>query len=241
MKKIFTAFLLMGTAIITNAQEHKTIEPSGNIITKDVSVQPFDAIRAEGLYELVLLQSDKESVKIEADDNLMYLFSVSNDGNTLVIDMPKLKDQNLDFKNKKEEKSIRLKVYVSFKKLNSLDVGVIGNVSSKTPIKLDALEIDCKNVGNINLQLSVNTLTVHNKGVGNVTLSGNATKAEVTNAGVGQFEGEELVVQTMNINNSGVGHANVNVIKDLTIKDSFLGKVSNKGSAKTHSKEGVEM
>jgi hypothetical protein len=43
----------------------------------------------------------------------------------------------------------------------------------------------------------------------------------------------------MDIDNSGVGSANVNVQKDLKIKESFLGKVSNKGNAKQHKMDGV--
>jgi len=134
---------------------------------------------------------------------------------------------------------MRLKVYVTFKKLKSLDVGVVGNVRSAMPLKFDALEIDSKNVGNINLQITTDKLNVHNKGVGNLTLSGTATDATVTNSGVGQFDGEDLIVQTMDIENSGIGSANVNVEKSLKIKDSFLGKVRNKGSAKTHKMDGV--
>jgi len=241
MKKIIFFLLLPACAVTVMAQERVNIEPSGNIITKEVSVQPFDAIKASGLYELILSQGDKESVKIEADDNLQNLFSVSNTGSTLVIDMPKLKDQNINFENKKEEKTMRLKVYVTFKKLKSIDVGVVGNVRSATPLKFDALEIDSKNVGNINLQITADKLNVHNKGVGNLTLSGTTTEATVTNTGVGQFDGGDLVVQTMDIENSGVGSANVNVEKSLKIKDSFLGKVRNKGNAKTHKMDGVEM
>src|SRR5438105_621029 len=112
MKRIFWSFtLVLFYSVTIMAQQRESIEPSGNIITKDVSVQPFDAIEAKGLYELILSQGDKEAVKIEADDNLMYLFSVSNNGSTLVIDMPKLKDQNINIKNKEENKSLRLKVY----------------------------------------------------------------------------------------------------------------------------------
>jgi hypothetical protein len=118
---------------------------------------------------------------------------------------------------------------------------VIGNVHSETPIKFDAFNIESKNVGNIKLQLAVNKLTVENKGVGNITLSGNATDATITNKGVGEFEGSDLLVQTMDIDNSGVGSANVNVEKSLKIKESFLGKVRNKGNAKTHNMEGVVM
>jgi hypothetical protein len=240
MKKMtsFLSMLICTTTVM--AQERVNIEPSGNIITKDVSVQSFDAIKASGLYELILSQGDKESVKIKADDNLQSLFSVSNSGSTLVVDMPKLKDQNINYKNK-DDHSLKLKVYVTFKKLKSIDLGVVGNVHSVALLKFDVIDIESKNVGNVNLELTAAKLNVKNKGVGNLTLSGEATDASIINSGVGQFDGEDLVVQTMDIENSGVGGANVNVEKDLKIKDSFLGKVSNKGNAKTHSMEGVEM
>ena len=241
MKKIIFFLLVLPYTKTVIAQERVNLEPSGNIVTKEMSVQSFDAIKASGLYELILSQGDKESVKIEADDNLQNLFSVSNTGSALIIDMPKLKDQNINFENKKGDKTMRLKVYVTFKKLKSLDVGVVGNVRSAMPLKFDALEIDSKNVGNINLQITTDKLNVHNKGVGNLTLSGTTTEATVTNTGVGQFDGGDLVVQTMDIENSGVGSANVNVEKSLKIKDSFLGKVRNKGNAKTHKMDGVVM
>ncbi|CAN5476533.1 head GIN domain-containing protein [soil metagenome] len=242
MKKIIIASLLMaicGTSAV--AQKKTTIEPSGRIITKEVSVQPFDAIKAGGLYELILSQGDKESVKIEADDNLMDLFSVKNNGNTLEIDMPRLEDKNIDFKSKDEKKSLKLKVYVTFKNLRRLDVAVIGNVLSATGVKSGSFTLESKNIGNVELKLTADKLTVNNKGVGNMTLSGNVKDADVKNKGVGQFDSEELLVQTMKIDNSGVGHASVNVAEELTIKETFLGKVNNKGAAKTHKMDGVEM
>ncbi|HYK46070.1 MAG TPA: head GIN domain-containing protein [Parafilimonas sp.] len=235
--------LSLATMICTAAiaQDKKTIEPSGNIITKEIAVKPFDAIRAEGLYEMIITQGTNESVKVEADDNVQNLFVVRNNGNTLVIEMPELKDKNVDFKDKNEHHSLKWKVYVSCKNLKSLDVAVIGNVRSGNAIKSSAFEIESKSVGNIDLELTAEKLTIENKGVGNLTLHGSATNAVVNNSGVGQFEGDNLVVQTMNIDNSGVGGANVNVQKDLKIKQSFLGKVRNKGNAKTHEMDGVEM
>src|SRR5215471_3456364 len=177
MKKIMSSLLFLFCSFLVVAQKNGSIKPSGNIITRNVDVHSFNSIKAEGLYELILTQGDKESVKIEADDNLQDLFKVSNDGNTLVIDMPKLKDKNINFDDKKDRHDLRLKVYVTFKKLNSLDVGVIGSVRCTTPLKFDAFEIESKNVGNIELQLTANKLTLLNKGVGNVTLTGNARDA----------------------------------------------------------------
>src|SRR6478735_4630048 len=143
MKKITLSFILLAiTCISAVAQEKTKIEPSGNIIIKEIPVAAFDAINAKGLYELVLQQGDKESLKIEADDNLMDLFSVKNNGSTLEIDMLKLKDKNLD-------------------------LSVIGNTRSEATVKADAFNLECKSVGNVDLKLNAGKLTVDNKGVGN--------------------------------------------------------------------------
>ncbi|MBA2761902.1 MAG: hypothetical protein H0U39_08085, partial [Segetibacter sp.] len=53
------------------------------------------------------------------------------------------------------------------------------------------------------------------------------------------LEAGDFVVQTMNINNSGVGNAYVNAEKELKVKDSFLGKVKNKGAAPIKKKRQV--
>ncbi len=89
---MFLLLTVFSSAVLLS-QEEATIEPSGNIVTKNVSVQPFDAIQASGLYELVLSEGEKESVKIEADDNLQSLFIVLNNGNNLKIEMPDLKTE----------------------------------------------------------------------------------------------------------------------------------------------------
>jgi hypothetical protein len=245
MRRISLTILLalFGFAAMAQDKDGVSLEGSGKIITKDVDVKPFDAIQAKGLYELVLIQGDKDAVKIEADDNLMYLFDVTNDGSTLIIDMPLLRANHKSFniKGKDDKNNPKLKVYVTFKVLKNLDIAVIGNVHADAPLKLDALEIDSKNVGNVTLALSANKLTINNKGVGSFTLSGSATNAVIMNSGVGSLKGDDLVVQTMNIENTGVGSANVNVVKDLMIIDSFLGKVKNSGAAKTHKMDGVEI
>lgn len=241
MKKmiLFAALAVAGTA--ATAQE--TLTPSGNVITRTVTVKPFTAIKAKGLYDLILVQGSGEGVKVETDDNLQSLIEVSNDGSTLVIDEPRLRDHSFTLKggDGEREKKQHFKVYVSFKNIASLNVQTIGNIRSDGALTFDALDINDQSVGNINLQLTAAKLTVTNKGVGTVNLNGKAENAVIINTGVGSFKGEGLVVQTMNITNTGVGHAEVNVVKNLMVKDSFLGKVKNSGPAKTIKLQGQEI
>lgn len=243
MKKIvfFLTALLSSASLM--AQQDEVLKPSGNVITRDVSIKSFNAIKANGMYELILTQGDKESVKVETDDNLQNLIIISNDGNTLVIDEPRVRDHSFKFRGTDGEwgKKQRFKVYVTFKNIKDIDIQTIGNIRSEGSLTFDALEINDQSVGNIDLALTAKKLTITNKGVGSITLNGHADNAVIVNSGVGSFKGQDLVVQTMNINNSGVGHAEVNVVKDLTVKDSFLGKVNNVGAAKTHKMDGVEI
>src|SRR5215213_810327 len=213
---------LSTTSVAQNDRE--TIEGNGKLVTKDVTVRSFDQLEASGVYELKLTQGNNEAVRIEADENLQEYFTVSNEGSKLVIDTKKLNNKNLKGK-------VKMKVYVTFKKLKSLELSTVGSVQSENQLSFDDLDFKTKSVGNVNLKLTANKINLDNKSVGNVELSGKAENAVVKNKGVGALDASDFVVQTMDIDNSGVGHASVNAQKTLKVKDSFLGKVSNKGSA----------
>ncbi len=219
-----SALALVFSSSIAQDNNRETIEGNGKLVTKEVPIQSFDALEANGVYELKLTQGNNESVKIEAEENLQEFFSVKNEGSKLVIDTKKLNNKNLKTKNK-------MKVYVSFKKLKSLELGTVGNVQSENQLSFDNLDLDAKSVGNVNLNLTANKLNLNNKSVGNVELSGKAENAVVKNKGVGSLVAPNFVVQTMDIENDGVGGAEVNAQKNLKVKDSFLGRVKNKGAA----------
>lgn len=228
MRKILLAVmpvvLLTTTCRAQNGKE--TIEGNGKMISRDVAVQSFNELKASGIYELKLSQGERETVRIEADENLQEYFTVHNDGATLVIDTKKLSGRNLNIKSKN-----KLRVYVTFKKLKDLELSTVGNVSGDDNFSFDDLNLQSTGVGNINLKLTADKVALENKSVGNVTLSGKAGEAVMLNKGVGNIHAGNFVVQTLNIDNSGVGNAEVNAEKELKVRDSFLGKVKNRGAA----------
>lgn len=226
MKKAVFALIALPFLSAT-AQEKKkqeTIEGNGKMVTRDVKVSSFDALKASGVYELKLSQGNNESVKIEADENLQDYFSVRNEGSRLVIDMKKMENKNFKSKSK-------MKVFVTFKKLKEMELSMVGNVGSEEQLAFDDLDLKNKSVGNVDLRLTARKLDLNNTSVGNVKLSGKADDVVVKNSGVGSLEAGNFMVQTMNIENTGVGSARVNAEKDLKVKDSFMGKVENKGKA----------
>lgn len=236
MRRIMlTLFGFMALFIMAKAQDkEETIQGNGKLVTRDIPVHSFDALKASGIYELRLSQGNTESVKIEADENLMDLFQVRNEGSKLVIDMKKMEHKNLNIKDK-------MRVYVTFKNLKTLELSTIGNVNAEAAMNFDNLEVTNKSVGNVNLNLTANKLEFRNSSVGNVKLSGKAQDAAFHNSGVGSLHAGNFVVQTINIENTGVGSAEVNAEKNLKVKDSFLGKVRNKGNATVKRMNKVEI
>ena len=224
-KLLLLASCVMFTSVATvHAQdkEKNTIEGSGNVITRDVAVGSFDELDVKGIFNVLLTQGNKESVKIEAEDNLQDLFEVKTEDSRLMINMKK----DAHFNSKK-----KMKVYVTFKSLKSMDLKTVGNVSSEENLRFDDLKISNKSVGSVDLKMTAKNIDIDNKSVGNVKLNGNAENALIKNKGVGSMMASDFVVQKMDIDNSGVGSAVVNAEQELKVKDTFLGKVTNKGKA----------
>lgn len=225
MRKILMLAMLAAAFIPSFAQKdnnRKKIEGSGNVITKNFTVTSFDQLDIAGVFSVQLAQGSKEEVKIEADDNLMELFEVKNDGSRLVVSMQK--DVSI-------QGSKKMKLYVTFKNLKSMDLKTVGNVSSAGNLSFADLAIENKSVGDVELKLTAQSVKIDNKSVGNVKLEGKAENAVIKNKSVGSIEAAGFAVQTMDIDNNGVGSAEVNAAKELKVKDSFLGKVTNKGAA----------
>jgi hypothetical protein len=229
MRKIlFMAIVACALTHSLQAQEEKKsgnkpkIEGSGNMITRDVNVQSFDELNISGVFSVLLTQGGKEAVKIEADDNLQELFEIKNEGSRLNISMKK----DVNFSSKK-----KMKVYVTFKKLKSLDLKTVGDVTSEQQLSFDDLKLQNKSVGNVDLKLTVQKLDVENKSVGDIKLNGKADNVVIRNKSVGSIQAANFIVQTMDIDNNGVGGAEVNAQKELKVKDNMLGKVTNKGGA----------
>ncbi len=205
------------------AQDEKRTEVvgSGNVTTRDVSVSSFSQLNVSGVFNLILAQGNKEDVKIEADDNLQELVLVNAEGPALTVSMKK----NVNIKTSK-----KMNVYITFKQLKGLDLRTVGNVSTTGTLNFDDLQLNNKSVGNVILKLSARSVNLENKSVGNLELEGKADNAVVKNKSVGNFRAASFVVQTMDMDNNGIGNAEVNAEKSLKLKSSGLGKVRNKGA-----------
>jgi hypothetical protein len=187
-----------------------------------VAVKYLYVLDAKGLFNVILIQGSKEAVKIEAEDNLQQLFEVKNEGKKLIVSMK----EDSHFNSHK-----KMIVYITFKNLKSMDLKMVGNLTTEGNLNFQDLSLNNKSVGSVDLKLAAQKLDIKNKSVGNLKLSGKANNAVIRTNSVGSIKASDLIVQTMDIDNDGIGSAEVNAAKELKVKESFLGKVKNVGAA----------
>ena len=217
MRTILMTALIALFSVVANAQDL-----SGKRVSRDLAVESFSAIKASGVVELNLVQGDKESVTVDADENLQGYIHIVNNGKTLEIDTRKLNNKNM-------KGNWKLYVTVYFRNLDKLSISTVGHVKNEGTLRFSDLKLDVSSVGNVDLKLDADKLDLNTSSVGNIELAGSARSAAMRNSSVGNIRAEAFKVKTMEVNNSGIGNMDVNAESITSFQGSMLGKVRNRG------------
>ncbi len=218
------SFLLAFCLILTTAFAQDRIKGNGHIIEKAYTVQSFDEIKIDGVFNIHLTQGNTESVRLSIDDNLLPYITVKNEGNQLIVKWEKAKNSSLN--------NVKSDLYITFKNLNELALNNVGKSVTTNTLKLESLKLDINSVGETNLKLNCRKLEIDHNGVGSLVLEGAATKASIDCSGVGGLKAFDLVVDVLNLQCSGVGSAEVTAEKEISISASGVGGVRYRGDAK---------
>jgi len=198
------------------------VSGSGHITTQDRSVGSFNSIRSGGSTNVHVMQSSTNSVKIEADDNLMQYIDVYVEGNTLYI-----KSKNGYNLNPSKD----ITAYVSAPAFKDISVSGSGDIIGDNAISgNDPLDLHVSGSGNINMQVNVPKVSTDVSGSGDVTLKGQAKDFDAELSGSGKIKCLDLVTDNTSLHLSGSSDADVNANKSLDINVSGSGSVRYKGN-----------
>jgi hypothetical protein len=197
---------------------------SGNLLTEIRDASGFLAVEVDYPAEVFIKQGTKESVKIEAEDNVLPGLKTRVRNGVLEI---YYKSENGRHVNPTEPVVITIVV----KDLAEVDFTSAGELTIED-LETDELDVSLSGAGNLNLDnILVQNLTVSLSGAGSMTASGTADYLDLNISGFGGFKGEELYGKTASVNISGAGSATVWVDDELTAQISGAGSVSYYGSA----------
>lgn len=197
---------------------------SGNVVSENRAVNGFDAVSISYPATVLIKQGNTESLKIEAEDNLLPKLKTEVQNGTLDI-----------FYKRGEGKHVNPtktpKITIVVKDLSNIDFTSAGELTVEK-LKTDQLDVSLSGAGNMNLNdIFVKALTVSLSGAGSTNASGTADDMDLSISGFGDFKGGDLHNQDARVQISGAGSATVWVDHDLTAEVSGAGSVSYYGSA----------
>ena len=175
---------------------------SGRIVTQVRNVSDCSSINLKYAGSVYLTQDNNQSIRVEADDNIIENVITRNDNGVLTVG---LEDGCYS--------DVKVKIYVSLKSIEAISINGAGNIIVQNPIASNNVACLINGAGDINLKGSGSNLDCRINGAGNI----NAFDFQSKNC-------------TARIN--GTGNCSVNVSEYLDASISGVGNIVYDGNPK---------
>lgn len=218
----FFSFSLILIFLFTNKSFAQQKVYGNDIKTlKERSISSFSEIEITGFFKVELKQNNNCKLEIETDENLHKFIEVNVSNNTLIIDFDE------DYKLGKNEE---IKLYISFNKLESLEITGAAHLYNKSVMELDEFELDISGAAEVNLNLNANYMKSEINGAADLNFKGIVNKAKIEFNGAGNISAFDLITNIFIIELAGAGSAEIYVDKELYAEISGIGSIDYKGN-----------
>ena len=197
------------------------IKGNGNVIKQERQISSFNSLEVGGAFRVFLTQGDKESLTVEADENLLEYISTEIRGNSLKISTTK------DINN-----SNALNIYLTITKLEEMDISGACKLTCETKINLEDLDLECSGASDIELKLTANHLDLEFSGASQIEMFGNANEVSLDLSGASDLDALELEAEKYSADISGASHAKIYVKSELSVDVSGAASLKYKGEPK---------
>ncbi|HSU27681.1 MAG TPA: head GIN domain-containing protein [Chitinophagaceae bacterium] len=224
MKKFFIYSLL--AILIFNSSCNwmgKKLRGDGNIKTEKRVAGSFNGIEVSGSFDIYIRQDSFQAIIVEADQNLMEHIVVQDENGTLRI-RPE-RGYNL-------RPTRRIKIYVSGNDFSSLSGSGACNIYGENKIVCkDKLSLDGSGACDFKLDVNAPRVSADLSGACDVNLSGETRDFIVEGSGKTDIKCFNLMAETVKVDISGAGDAEVFASVKLDVDVSGAGSVRYKGNA----------
>lgn len=177
---------------------------NGNVVKETRKVVSFNEIKASTGIDVYIFQGDEEKVVVEADENLMDCIVTEVKESTLKC--------YIDCRIRHASK---IKVYVNYKKLNSLDASAGSEISGETLLKTDLLKLNVDSGSEIKIAVDAKELFCDVSSGAEATIEGTSDYFKGTASSGADIDGKELKVKTCDLNASSAGDIKVTVTEKV--------------------------
>ena len=218
-------FITLVTAIFSSCHYvmGERINGDGHITTKEQNVASFTGVDVGGAIEVHVKQDAAQSVKIEADENLMQYIEVYTSGSTLNIH-PR-NGVNLD-------PSREIIVYVSAPAFKNIEVSGASKVIGDNAISgSEGLNLSASGASKVMMELSGGSVGGDVSGASEINLKGQVSKFDFQASGASHINAYDLVAEDAVVDVSGASGTEITANKNLKAEASGASHVRYKGNA----------
>jgi len=196
-----STFLLVIIFLLAGCDALRTVRGTGDITTETREVSNFSAVNLGGIGTVVIEFGDKESLTIEAEDNLLPYLESEVDGGTLNLGMR----QGVNV-----VPTQAIFYHLTVRSLEEIGVSGLGNIDLPR-VEDTQLAIRVSGGGNIDIEeLQAKNLDVRISGLGDINIDGGSVaEQDIDISGGGNYNARELASEVTNVSISGLGNANV--------------------------------
>ncbi|HNR75435.1 MAG TPA: head GIN domain-containing protein [Cyclobacteriaceae bacterium] len=227
---ILVSLVLLSVASFTFAQTTK----------KTLELPEFKSIYVNSNYTVYVKQSNKQEVTVEALTEIWELTTVKVENGVLLVNVERKPDNpNKSIWSKIDDIKIRptMKIMVSVKNLNELQVNGGGKIISENSIAADYISLAVSGSGGIDLDLKGNNVKTEISGSGNVTLKGYASTNDIVMSGSGSLNSYACELENAKVKMSGSGVCELSASASLDATVLGSGSVKHKGNTKSVTKK----
>lgn len=207
---------------------------------KTLELPEFKGIYVNSNYTIYVKQTNKQEVTVEALTEIWELTTVKVENGVLMVNVERKPDSpNKSIWAKIDDIKIKptMKLMVSVKNINELQVNGGGKIISENSIASDYIALSVSGGGGIDLDLKGNNLTTEISGSGSITLKGYATTNDIVMSGGGSMNAFACELETAKIKMSGSGTCEITASAYLDAVVLGSGSVMHKGNTKNVSKK----
>lgn len=193
--------------------------------TKNVAVSNFTEVAVTAGIELHITQGTSESARIVADDDVINDVVLEKSGNNLRIGWKE------NWGIKKMWKNRNARVYITYKKLNSISASSGSSLRTENTLKTDHLDASVSSGASMDAKISCNELQLSTNSGASVSIAGTATNMEIKSSSGSSVNAVNLVTQYARANTNSGADIKINVAKGLETNTSSGSGIRYKGNA----------
>jgi hypothetical protein len=207
---------------------------------KTLELPEFKGIYVNSNYTVYLKQTNKQEVVVEALTEIYTATEIKVENGILMINIERKPDNpNKTLWSKIDDIKLNptMKIWVSVKNINDLQVNGGGKIISENSIAADYITVGVSGNGNLDVDIKGNTVKAEVSGSGTLTLRGYASSVEAIVSGSGSIAGFNCPLENAKVKVSGNGLAQLNVSNNIDATIMGSGQIKHKGNTKTATKK----